>query len=64
MLIELSFGDPVEKEINGKLLRVEYKDKQTIINYGDESLILEKESVIEGLAAAVEWAIGLCSEGK
>jgi hypothetical protein len=29
----------------------------TEIQYGDKTLILRGETVIEGLAAAVEWAI-------
>jgi predicted RNase H-like nuclease len=57
MLVEFFLGDPVEKEINGKILHVEFKGDHTEVKYGDKSLILSKETMIEAIAVAVEWAM-------
>ena len=56
-MTEFYLGEPVEREVIGKKLRVEHLADHTLIKYGNKSLTLRNESVLEGLASAVEWAI-------
>ena len=63
-MIEYYLGIPVTKEVDGKTLHVEHINNHTEIKFGDKTLILCNESVIEGLVRAVEWTAELYREEK
>jgi len=56
-MIEYYLGDPIERTINGKTLRVEHKDNHTSIDYDGHTYELNNESIIDGLACAFEWGL-------
>ena len=61
-MVEFFLGDPVEKIVNGKTLRVEPKADHTDIIYGDDVFVLSEETFYEGLARAFEWGLNYQKE--
>ena len=61
-MTEYSLGDPVEKIVNGKTLRVDPKADHTDITYGDDVFTLRGETIYEGLARAFEWGLNFQKE--
>jgi hypothetical protein len=58
-MTEFTLGEPVSTEFFGKPLHVEDKGDYTEIAFGDKTLILNGQSVLEGLADAIKWTAGM-----